>query len=94
MARPKGQPKLGGRKKGTENKTTATLKQMIIAAMDEVGGKDYLVKISESDPKAFLAFVGKIIPTEIQADIKEVIDSTDEEKLAEYNRLKKKYDDE
>ena len=38
MARPKGQPKLGGRKKGTPNKVTADLKAMILGALNNKGG--------------------------------------------------------
>ncbi len=40
MARPKGSPKYGGRKKGTPNKTTALLKDAILRAA-ELAGKDF-----------------------------------------------------
>ena len=39
MARPKGQPKLGGRQKGTPNKTTTAIKDMIVSALDNLGEK-------------------------------------------------------
>lgn len=35
MARPKGTPKTGGRKKGTPNKTTAELKKWVFNFVDE-----------------------------------------------------------
>jgi hypothetical protein len=62
----KGQ-KTGGRVKGTPNRVTATVKEALQAAFDEVGGKDYLVRIAQEDPKAFCALIGKVIPTEISA---------------------------
>jgi hypothetical protein len=33
--------KTGGRQKGTPNKMTATLKEMILGALDQVGGESY-----------------------------------------------------
>ena len=62
MARPKGQPKLGGRKKGTPNKTTTLIKDMIIAALDEAGGIDYLVEVAKDNPAAFCTLIGKVLP--------------------------------
>ncbi len=35
MARPKGQPKLGGRQKGTPNKTTSDLREFIQELLDD-----------------------------------------------------------
>lgn len=34
MARPKGQPKLGGRQKGTENKITQEAKELFVSIME------------------------------------------------------------
>ena len=62
MARPKGQPKLGGRKKGTPNKTTTLIKDMIIQALDEAGGIDYLVEVAKDNPAAFCTLIGKVLP--------------------------------
>ena len=62
MARPKGQPKLGGRKKGTPNKTTTLIKDMIIKALDEAGGVDYLVDVAKDNPAAFCTLIGKVLP--------------------------------
>lgn len=57
-----------GRKKGSVNKTTATLKEMILAALDKKGGIDYLVKQAEASPAAFMTLLGKVLPTQIQGD--------------------------
>ena len=54
-----------GRAKGTPNKTTATLKDMILAALDRKGGVDYLEAQAEANPTAFLTLIGKVLPTEL-----------------------------
>lgn len=64
----KGQ-KTGGRQKGTPNKVTANIKEALQAAFDEVGGKDYLVKIATSDPKSFCTLIGKVIPQDVNQKI-------------------------
>jgi hypothetical protein len=55
----------GGRKKGTPNKITAELKDMIRAALDEAGGVDYLKKQALEEPAAFLSLLGKTLPKEV-----------------------------
>jgi hypothetical protein len=65
MARPKGGPKLGGRKKGTPNKTTAAVKEAILKAFDKVGRETYLEKVAREDPKTFCSLLGRVLPTEI-----------------------------
>jgi hypothetical protein len=58
----KGQPKSGGRQKGSINKTTALVKDMVIKALDKAGGVDYLVEVSKDNPAAFCTLIGKVIP--------------------------------
>ena len=67
MAGP-GQPKTGGRQRGTPNKTSAAVKDAISSAFEEVGGKDYLVQIARSDPKVFCSLLAKLIPGQIRAE--------------------------
>ncbi len=62
------QPKTGGRTKGTPNKTTASVKEAIAAAFDEVGGKDYLVQVARSEPKVFCTLLGKLLPSHVRAE--------------------------
>jgi hypothetical protein len=57
-----------GRPKGSPNKITAAVKDMVAQALDQAGGVEYLVAQSRDNPNAFLTLVGKIIP--MQADIK------------------------
>ena len=76
MARPKGQPKLGGRKKGTPNKVTAALKDMILTALDQAhpeGGIGYLKSQAVANPTAFMSLVGKVLPLDVNANLNAVI---------------------
>lgn len=61
-----GNPKTGGRKKGTPNKVNAALKEMILTALDESGGTEYLKCQAASNPTAFLSLVGKVLPMTVQ----------------------------
>jgi len=64
----KGQERGPGRPKGQPNKVTKELKQMILDALDNSGGVDYL-QARANDPKtqgAFLALVGKVLPMTVQ----------------------------
>jgi len=65
----KGQPKVGGRQKGTPNKLTASVKEAIEAAFRGVGGAEYLMRQAEENPQAFLTLLGKIIPAQVQAEL-------------------------
>lgn len=61
-------PAKGGSRKGVPNKTTAQLKDMILGALDQSGGVQYLVERA-SDPRtasAFLTLVGKVLPMTVQ----------------------------
>lgn len=57
-----------GRPKGTPNKTTKQVKEMILAALDMAGGIDYLVRQSEENPTAFMTLVGKVLPLQLSGD--------------------------
>jgi hypothetical protein len=60
--------KTGGRKKGTPNKTTKALKEMILGALDQAGGEAYLLQQARENPNAFLTLVGKVLPTTLAGD--------------------------
>ena len=56
-----------GRVKGTPNKVTREVKEMITQALDKAGGVAYLVRCAK-DPKtapAFLTLVGKVLPLQV-----------------------------
>jgi hypothetical protein len=61
----RGQPKTGGRRKGTPNKLNADVKGMILAALAAKGGQKYLERQADENPTAFLTLVGKIIPLQV-----------------------------
>jgi hypothetical protein len=69
IAETKKREKSGGRKKGTPNKTTAVLKSAIMESFDKVGGVEYLVQVAQEDPKSFLSLLGKLVPSEIKAEL-------------------------
>lgn len=55
-----------GRPRGAQNKMTKELKGMILEALDNAGGIDYLARQAEEKPAAFLALVGKVLPMTVQ----------------------------
>ena len=57
-----------GRPKGVLNKTTQGVKRAIEEAFDKAGGVEYLVKVANKDPRAFLALLAKLIPTDIKVE--------------------------
>ena len=67
-AKPKGKPR-GGSRKGKPNKNTKALKDMILGALKDVGGQDYLAEQAENNPNAFLGLVGKVLPMDIKAAV-------------------------
>ena len=71
MAWPKGKPrpKGAGRKRGTPNKATADVKEAILEAFGRLGGPDYLEKIGKSHPHVYCTLLGKIVPTEVKAEL-------------------------
>lgn len=57
-------------RKGSPNKNTKQLKDMILKALDGVGGVEYLEQRAK-DPKtagAFLGLIGKVLPMTIVGD--------------------------
>lgn len=55
MAAPKGTRPPEGSRKGIPNKITADVRAMILAALDRVGGQDYLAEQATANPKAFMS---------------------------------------
>lgn len=73
MSFAKGHKKIGGRKKGTPNKTTALLKDAIIEAAQRAGNKlqdkegltGYLTEQATENPVAFMSLLGKVLPLQL-----------------------------
>ena len=64
--------KTGGRQKGTPNKTTALLKDAILKAADNAGGREglvgYLTLQAAENPGPFMALLGKVLPMQIAGE--------------------------
>ena len=58
-----------GRPKGSQNKATKALKEMILGALDDAGGQDYLMRQATENPAAFMTLIGKVLPATINADL-------------------------
>jgi hypothetical protein len=67
----KGEKKPGqGRPKGMLNKNNQAIRDMIAAALEQVGGVEYLAERA-NDPKtasAFLSLVGKVMPIQVTGE--------------------------
>lgn len=57
-----------GRTPGVPNKVTADIKQMVVEALKEAGGVNYLLTQAYLNPTAFMGLVGKVLPTQIIGD--------------------------
>jgi hypothetical protein len=54
-----------GRQKGTPNALTASIKDAIQNAFQELGGASYLVHVGRTDPRTFCALLSKLLPTKL-----------------------------
>ena len=52
-----------GRPKGSKNKTSAALREQILAALDRVGGEQYLATLAIENSSAFAGLLGKVLPS-------------------------------
>lgn len=66
--RPKGIAKTGGRQKGVSNKLTGDVKAMILQALDNAGGANYLTLQASENPAAFMTLVGKVLPMQVTGE--------------------------
>lgn len=57
-----------GRPKGSSNKSTAQVKDMIMEALQKAGGVKYLTEQAKQNPKAFLTLVGRVLPLQVGGD--------------------------
>ena len=59
-----------GRKPGIPNKANGLLKDAIIQAAEEAGGREgivgYLTQQAKKHPAAFLALIGRVLPLQVQ----------------------------
>lgn len=55
----------GGRQKGTPNKFSGELKEMILNALSAAGGQQYLEEQANKNPTAFMTLIGKVLPLSV-----------------------------
>jgi hypothetical protein len=60
--------KTGGRQPGSLNKNTADIKAMVLGALQDVGGRDYLAARALDQPVAFMGLVGKVLPLQLTGE--------------------------
>ena len=56
-----------GRPKGSPNKLSQSLKEMILASLDDVGGRKYLARLAIENSSAYSSLIGKVLPTTLAA---------------------------
>jgi hypothetical protein len=56
-----------GRPKGSPNKLSQSLKEMILASLDDVGGRAYLARLAIENSSAYSSLLGKVLPTTLAA---------------------------
>ena len=54
-----------GRPKGVPNKINGQLREMILEALDNAGGVEYLQRQADANPNAFLGLIGKVLPMQV-----------------------------
>lgn len=57
-----------GRPKGKPNKLSRDVKEMVLTALHDAGGAEYLRKQANKNPGAFLVLVGKLLPKQITGE--------------------------
>lgn len=71
----RGGPRAGaGRPKGSKNKVTKAVKDMILGALDDAGGQAYLLLQAQTNPNAFLSLLGKVLPSDMRVQAVESLD--------------------
>lgn len=61
-----------GRPKGSLDKGNALIRELIVSALDGVGGVEYLKSTAVSHPAAFLSLVGKVMPIQVEGGDKPI----------------------
>ena len=71
-----------GRPKGAKDKVNRTIKLALSESFHELGGKSWLVKLGKEDPKTYALLLARLIPAEVQAEIRADVTHGLEENLA------------
>ena len=63
----------GGRPKGSLNRNNQALRDMILNALDGVGGQKYLQGVAQTHPQAFVSLLGRVLPTTLDGQVSHTI---------------------
>jgi len=55
-----------GRPPGAQNRTTRTMKEMLLGALSDLGGQRWLVEQARENPTAFLKLLERLIPRAVE----------------------------
>lgn len=58
-----------GRPPGSQNKITATVKMMVLGALDKLGGEKWLIAQAKKNPTAFMQMLRQVMPTQVVGDV-------------------------
>ncbi len=81
--RPKGQGKIegSGRKPGQTNKDTQQIRDMILGALQDVGGRKYLAEQAILNPGPFMSLIAKVLPKDVNLDATMTIEISEIKRL-------------
>ncbi len=57
-----------GRPKGSLDKGSRLIREMVAEALDRAGGIEYLARTAETHPGPFLSLLGKVMPVQITGE--------------------------
>lgn len=72
MARPRGLPKTGGRKKGVPNRTTVLAREAFNLAFGSLGGVEALAEWGKVNRDEFYKLYARLIPVDVTSGGKEL----------------------
>jgi len=55
-----------GRPKGAVNKLTKTIREAVEISFAQIGGADWLVKMADDQPVAYMTLLGKVLPQQVE----------------------------
>ena len=67
----------GGRRKGTPNKLSRDLRELVEGALRDAGGQAYLVRQAQENPVAFLGLLKGLLPRQIDAEVSSQVEVQD-----------------